>query len=254
MRRILSILFCKNAIRCVVVLFVLIAISSGIGVEFIRNKELFSMLGPFGQSYPLITKCISAISKILPSFAVLTVIYLQIATIFKLVTLFYDKENAYFEKIKLLLYFKTTWIIAFTLALAQVALLLTVQDRINGLWIIYFLITSLVLGLFTTNLPLVTFFGSLFCIFKIKKYWKEIKSFYFLPCLYPIVEIVYYFFCYIITTVYYKSFSTDFSGKTAIYIFSYRFALLLLIFIMGEITVGILWLDYKRLAKNILQK
>ena len=247
-------LFSTKVIWCAVVLYVLISILSGVGVELVLDKELLSKVYSFGQSYPLIAKSISACLKMIPYCVFPVIFYLLLAAQFKMDALFYDEENGYFEKIKLLLYFKTTWIIAFTLALSQVALFLTVQDRINGLWIIYFLITSLVLGLFTTNLPLVTFFGELFFIFKIKKYWKEIKSFYFLPCLYPIAEIVYYFACYIITTVYYKSFSTDFSGKTAIYIFSYRFMLLLSIFIIGEITVGILWLDYKRSAKNILQK
>jgi hypothetical protein len=233
-RRILSILFCKNAIRCVVVLFVLIAISSGIGVEFIRNKELFSMLGPFGKSYPLITKCISAILKILPAFAVLSVIYLQIATIFKLVTLFHDKENAYFEKIKLLLYFKTTWIIATGLTFAQYALFLTVRDGINGLWVIYFLITSIVLSLFTTSLPLVTFIGSLFCIFEIKKYWKEIKSFYFLPCLYPIFVIIYFG----ITFIFASNLVRNMNPLNGYFSF------------LPILIIGILLLDYKRSAKT----
>jgi hypothetical protein len=232
-RKISSILFCKNAIWCVVSIYVLTSISSGIGVEFIRNKELFSMLGPFGQSYPLITKCISVILKILPSCAVLSVIYLQIATIFKLVTLFYDKENTYFEKIKLLLYFKTTWIVAAGLTVAQYALFLTVRDGLNGLWVIYFLITSIVLSLFTTSLPLVTFIGSLFCIIENKKYWKEIKSFYFLPCLYPIFVIIYFG----ITFIFASNLVRNMNPLNGYFSF-------LPIFIIGT-----LLLDYKRLAK-----
>ncbi|GAH09907.1 unnamed protein product, partial [marine sediment metagenome] len=119
-----------------------------------------------------------------------SVVYLEIATIFKLVTLFYDKKNAYFEKIKLLLYFKTTCIIAVVLSLANYALFLTLTlPERNTFWVIYFVCTFLVSALVNTSVPLVLFIGSLFCIFEIKKYWEEIKSFYFLPCLYPVASI-----------------------------------------------------------------
>ena len=57
-------LFSTKVIWCVVVLHVLISILTGVGVEFAINKELLSKAYSFGQSYPLIAKCISVCLKI----------------------------------------------------------------------------------------------------------------------------------------------------------------------------------------------
>ncbi len=242
-------LFSTKVIWCAVVLYVLISILSGIGVEFALDKELLSKVYSFRQAYPLIAKYISAFLKafsmIIPACAFLSVFYLGLATQFKLATLIYDKKNDYFEIIKLILYFKTTWIITLALALSQYALLLTVQDRLNGLWTVYFLITFTGISIFNISLFVATLFGSGFFVCEIKKYWKEIKSFYFLPCLYPIATILYYIagWYYFAITFYYLRGDINFLRYSSLQ------PIFILIGPLVVIIIGILWLDYKRSAK-----